>query len=74
MGAALARGAAAGDAVAAIGHVVEGVATAPVLAELAAGQGVEMPITASVCALLDGRTTAPEAMAALLSRGLTRER
>ena len=73
LGVALAGGSATGEAMAAIGHVVEGVASAPVVLELAASHGVEMPITAAVCALLSGRTTASEAMAALLGRELTRE-
>jgi glycerol-3-phosphate dehydrogenase (NAD(P)+) len=46
--------------------VVEGVTTAPAL--LARAQGVDMPICAAVAAVLRGRMTLKEAMAALLSR------
>jgi glycerol-3-phosphate dehydrogenase (NAD(P)+) len=46
--------------------VTEGVATAPAL--LARAKGVEMPICEAVAALLDGRTTLREAIAALLAR------
>jgi len=46
--------------------VTEGVATAPAL--LARAQGVEMPICEAVAALLEGRTTLREAIAALLAR------
>jgi glycerol-3-phosphate dehydrogenase (NAD(P)+) len=41
-------------AVAAIGMVVEGVTTAPVLRDLSHRLDVEMPITEGVCAVLDG--------------------
>jgi glycerol-3-phosphate dehydrogenase (NAD(P)+) len=46
--------------------VVEGVTTAPAL--LARAQGVDMPICEAVAAVLEGRMTLREAMAALLSR------
>ncbi len=54
---------------AALGHsagVVEGVATAPALIERAAG--LDLPVCAAVAALVAGRTTLPEAIAALMSR------
>ncbi len=65
-GLALGRGKPLADAVAQAGGVVEGVATAPAL--LARAAGVELPVCAAVAALLAGRTTLAEAIAALLSR------
>ena len=48
--------------------LAEGVSTAPVLAEMAAGKGIEMPIAAAVAAILDGRLKVDEAVEALLTR------
>jgi glycerol-3-phosphate dehydrogenase (NAD(P)+) len=67
-GMALARGEAVDPAV-----TVEGAATALAAARLAAATGVDMPITATVAALVEGRTTLAQAMADLLSRPLTTE-
>ena len=53
--------------------VAEGVASAPAVAALAQKVGVEMPICAAVCALLDGRVDVDGAMAELLSRPLRTE-
>jgi glycerol-3-phosphate dehydrogenase (NAD(P)+) len=50
----IAQGASADEAVEAIGQVVEGLATAPVLRDFARRLGVEMPITDGVCAVLEG--------------------
>jgi glycerol-3-phosphate dehydrogenase (NAD(P)+) len=50
----IARGASPAEATDAIGQVVEGLATAPVLRGLAHRLGVEMPITEGVCAVLEG--------------------
>jgi glycerol-3-phosphate dehydrogenase (NAD(P)+) len=50
----IARGATADAARAAIGQVVEGLTTAPVLRDLSHRIGVELPITEGVCAVLDG--------------------
>jgi glycerol-3-phosphate dehydrogenase (NAD(P)+) len=50
----IAQGATAEEAVAAIGQVVEGLTTAPVLRDLSHRLGVEMPITEGVCAVLGG--------------------
>ena len=50
----IAQGASQAEAVAAIGQVVEGLTTAPVLREVAHGLGIEMPITESVVAVLSG--------------------
>ena len=51
----VAQGATPAEAAGAIGMVVEGLTTAPVLRELRTGSDVEMPITEGVCAVLDGR-------------------
>src|SRR5438067_1312538 len=51
----IARGATPDEAKAAIGQVVEGLTTAPVLRELSHRIGVELPITEGVCSVLDGR-------------------
>jgi glycerol-3-phosphate dehydrogenase (NAD(P)+) len=42
------------EAVAEIGHVVEGLTTAPVLRDLAGRLGIELPITEGVCRVLEG--------------------
>ncbi len=52
---------------------VEGAATAVAAARLAVARGVEMPVAATVAALVEGRTTLAQAMADLLSRPLTTE-
>jgi glycerol-3-phosphate dehydrogenase (NAD(P)+) len=51
----IARGATPEEAKAAIGQVVEGLTTAPVLRDLSHRIGVELPITEGVCSVLDGR-------------------
>ncbi len=55
------------------GVTVEGAATARAMTRLAAERGIEMPVTAMVAALLDGRVTVPQAMQALMSRPLKQE-
>jgi glycerol-3-phosphate dehydrogenase (NAD(P)+) len=50
----IARGASPDEAVRQVGMVVEGVTTAPVLRELARRNGLELPITEAVCAVLEG--------------------
>lgn len=52
---------------------VEGAATARSVARIATAEGVDMPITAVVAALSDGRATLADAMQALLSRPLKQE-
>jgi glycerol-3-phosphate dehydrogenase (NAD(P)+) len=66
LGLALGRGESLEAILAARRAVTEGVATAPAL--LARAQGVDMPICEAVAALLAGRTTLREAIAALLAR------
>ena len=69
----IARGRTPEEAVAEIGQVVEGLATAPVLRDLARRIGVELPITESVCSVLEGRSLA-ELAAGLMGRAPTDER
>ncbi|WP_145107519.1 NAD(P)H-dependent glycerol-3-phosphate dehydrogenase [Cereibacter sediminicola] len=52
---------------------VEGRATAAAVVALAARRGIDMPITAMVDALIDGRVTLPQAIQTLLSRPLKQE-
>lgn len=52
---------------------VEGAATARAVTRLAAARGIDMPITAMVAALIEGRLGPHEAAAALLSRPLKQE-
>ncbi|TVP95673.1 MAG: NAD(P)-dependent glycerol-3-phosphate dehydrogenase [Roseinatronobacter sp.] len=67
-GAALGRGEAFDSAT-----TVEGAATARAVAKLAKSQGLDMPVTRMVAALVEGLITMPEALAALLARPLTDE-
>jgi glycerol-3-phosphate dehydrogenase (NAD(P)+) len=67
----IARGAAPEEAAAQIG-TVEGLTTAPVLRDLSQRVGVEMPITNSVCEILDGRSL-DELAANLMGRRPTAE-
>ena len=64
----IARGASAEEAAVAIGQVVEGLTTAPVLRDLSRRLGIELPITEGVCAVLDGVP-----LADLVSRLMRRE-
>lgn len=63
---------AAGQALAAIqrdlGHVAEGVTTAREVAQRAAALGVDMPITAAICDVLDGRLPATGVVDRLMNR------
>jgi len=68
----IAQGLSPADAAARIGQVVEGLATAPVLRDLARGLGVELPITESVCSVLEGRSLG-ELAAGLMGRRPTDE-
>ena len=51
-----------------LGHVAEGVLTAATVLARAESLGVEMPITAAVVQVLEGRLAPAQAMAALMSR------
>ena len=63
----IAQGATPDEAVAEIGHVVEGLTTAPVLRDLSHRLGIELPITESVCRVLDGEPLG-ELVASLMGR------
>ena len=73
VGLALARGESITQIVQQLGHVAEGVGSAPALLALAARSGVEVPITAGVCKLIAGHWTAQQAIAALLDRDMRDE-
>ena len=68
IGLALAAGQSLPDALQALGHVAEGVLTAATVLARAQTLGVEMPITAAVVDVLQGRVAPAQAMAALMSR------
>ena len=67
-GLALSRGSAPGQALAEIGQAVEGVHTTRVVCALAGKYGVDMPISAQVLNVIDGRVTPKQAVHELLSR------
>ena len=73
VGLALAQGKTLDQAVAALGHVAEGVYCARTVVQRAAGLGIEMPISQAVVALLDGTTTPAHAVSELMGRGPTSE-
>ena len=68
----IARGSTPDEARAAIGQVVEGLNTAPVLRDLSHRIGVELPITEGVCAVLDGMQL-DELLSSLMGRRATAE-
>ncbi len=68
----IAQGSTAGEAVAEIGMVVEGLTTAPVLRDLSHRLGIELPITEGVCAVLGG-TTLTDLVRQLMTREPTTE-
>jgi glycerol-3-phosphate dehydrogenase (NAD(P)+) len=68
----IARGATPDEAKAAIGQVVEGLTTAPVLRDLSRRVGVELPITEGVCAVLGG-SPLHELAGSLMGRKATAE-
>ena len=68
VGLALASGSTLQQAVAALGHVAEGVYSARTVLQRANAAGVHMPITEAVVALLDGHMQPAQAVAALMGR------
>jgi glycerol-3-phosphate dehydrogenase (NAD(P)+) len=74
LGRGLGQGKAAAELMADRRTVAEGAFTAPVLLQSAQALGVEMPIVAAVCALLNGSATVGQVVEALLSRPLKAER
>lgn len=73
LGHALGGGRSVGEALAGRTDVVEGMATAPVLAGLARDLGIDMPISLAVADLLAGRVSPAEAVRGLLARPLRDE-
>ena len=69
----LAEGRSPAQAVASLGHVAEGVYCARSVAQRAEALGIEMPITAAVVGLLDGRFKPAQAVATLMGRDATTE-
>jgi glycerol-3-phosphate dehydrogenase (NAD(P)+) len=70
LGRGLGQGQAAASLMADRATVAEGAFTAPVLAQSAKALGVEMPIVAAVCALLEGSATVGEVVQSLMARPL----
>jgi glycerol-3-phosphate dehydrogenase (NAD(P)+) len=73
LGVALGHGKSLAAAQAGITGVVEGVATAEAVVELAAGHGVEMPISAAVAAIVECGADIGQTMADLLARPFRNE-
>lgn len=73
VGLALAAGRSLPQALAELGHVAEGVPTAATALARARAAGVEMPITAAVVAVLEGRLAPADAVVALMARGARSE-
>lgn len=73
LGKALGEGMSAAEALSGKNSVAEGAATAPVLAELARAEGIDMPIVDAVARLLAGEAPARDVVADLLSRPLRAE-
>ncbi|MGH6624237.1 MAG: NAD(P)H-dependent glycerol-3-phosphate dehydrogenase [Burkholderiaceae bacterium] len=68
VGLALGAGRSTATVVEELGHVAEGVRSAHSVLGRAAQVGIEMPITAAVCAVLDGRLKPTAALSRLLAR------
>jgi len=68
IGLALGSGIALDDALAGLGHVAEGVWSAPAIVARAHTLQIEMPISEAVCAVLEGRVSPRNAVEQLLSR------
>ena len=64
----LAAGVSLGQILQDLGHVAEGVYSAPTVLARARSLGVDMPITEAVVALLEGRLTARQALQQLMTR------
>jgi len=73
VGLALAGGAPLAQALATLGHVAEGVYSAPMVLQRARAVGIEMPITQAVVGVLDGRLSADDGVRALMGRGARSE-
>lgn len=73
VGSLLAKGLPLADILAQLGHVAEGVYSAPTVLARAQRLGVQMPITQAVVEVLDGRLEPVQAMRQLMAREATRE-
>jgi glycerol-3-phosphate dehydrogenase (NAD(P)+) len=73
LGLALGQGETLSDVLGARHSVTEGVATAPVLRQLARTRGIEMPICEAVAAVVEGEISVDEAIGALLARPVKSE-
>lgn len=51
-----------------LGHVAEGVYSAPTVVQRARSLGIEMPISEAVCSVLEGRSTPAQALQRLMGR------
>ncbi len=69
----LGRGLPLAEALDRVGHVAEGVWSAPAVASRAAALGVQMPLTGAVCSMLAGSTSPRQALELLLARDPKRE-
>ncbi len=67
------RGMSAEQVIASTRSVIEGIPTTGAVLQLAAGQGVEMPITSAVADVLAGQTPPRDAITALMTRELKHE-
>ncbi len=74
VGLALGRGVPLAQAMAELGHVAEGVWSAPAIVHRARALGVEMPISQAVCAVLEGTMAPRAAVERLLARDPRAER
>ncbi len=68
VGMALAQGRALPEILRELGHVAEGVPSAPMVQQRAVACGIEMPITQAVVAVLEGRVTPSQALERLMGR------
>ncbi|WP_159977229.1 MULTISPECIES: NAD(P)H-dependent glycerol-3-phosphate dehydrogenase [unclassified Novosphingobium] len=73
LGLALGQGLTAAEALSGKNSVAEGAATAPILADLARRDGIQMPIVDAVARLLSGAAPASEVVSDLLARPLRAE-
>jgi len=73
LGLALGQGQSLGGILGARHCVTEGVATAPVLRQLACARGIEMPISEAVAAVIEGEISVDEAILALMMRPVKAE-
>ena len=69
----LAAGVPLTDVLRELGHVAEGVSTAPVVLQRAHSVGVAMPVTSAVVSVLRGEATPAAALMRLMARDATRE-